>query len=241
MSVTKTLKRSNFKNLKVGQIINLEKSLVYGQKISGHFTQGHVDTTAMVKKIGFIDKSWVLRLKLRDKSLVKFIEEKASVSINGVSLTISKVTRDFFELNIIPHTLKLTNLKNLKENEYVNVELDILQNTYINILIKMSKEFSKIPSIIKDAKKGKMFILVDDKNRENEGDLVIPGSKCNSKIINFMAKHGRGLICLALTKKQIEKLKLPLMSQINKSRMQTAFTVSIEASKGISTRYFCFR
>ena len=120
-----TLKRSNFKNLKVGQIINLEKSLVYGQKISGHFTQGHVDTTAMVKKIGFIDKSWVLRLKLRDKSLVKFIEEKASVSINGVSLTISKVTRDFFELNIIPHTLKLTNLKNLKENEYVNVELDI--------------------------------------------------------------------------------------------------------------------
>ena len=79
----------------------------------------------MVKKIGFIDKSWVLRLKLRDKSLVKFIEEKASVSINGVSLTISKVTRDFFELNIIPHTLKLTNLKNLSKNDLVNVELDI--------------------------------------------------------------------------------------------------------------------
>ena len=65
----------------------------------------------------------------------------------------------------------------------------------------MSKnKFSSIKSIISDAKKGKMFILVDDKNRENEGDLVIPGSKCNSKIINFMAKHGRGLICLALTK-----------------------------------------
>ena len=100
--------------------------------------------------------------------------------------------------------------------------------------------FSSIPSIIKDAKKGKMFILVDDKNRENEGDLVVPGSKCNSKIINFMAKHGRGLICLALTKKQIIKLKLPLMSQINKSRMQTAFTVSIEAKKGISTGISAF-
>jgi 3,4-dihydroxy 2-butanone 4-phosphate synthase / GTP cyclohydrolase II len=97
------------------------------------------------------------------------------------------------------------------------------------------KKFSKISSIIKDAKKGKMFILVDDKNRENEGDLVIPGSKCNPKIINFMAKHGRGLICLALTKKQIDNLKLPLMSPINKSRMQTAFTVSIEAKKGITT------
>ena len=102
------------------------------------------------------------------------------------------------------------------------------------------KKFSSITSIIKDAKKGKMFILVDDKNRENEGDLVVPGSKCNSKIINFMAKHGRGLICLALTKKQIEKLKLPLMSQINKSRMQTAFTVSIEAKKGISTGISAF-
>ena len=97
------------------------------------------------------------------------------------------------------------------------------------------KKFSKISSIIQDAKKGKMFILVDDKNRENEGDLVVPASKCNSKNINFMAKHGRGLICLALTKKQVEILKLPLMSSINKSRMQTAFTISIEASRGITT------
>ena len=96
-------------------------------------------------------------------------------------------------------------------------------------------KFSKISSIINDAKKGKMFILVDDKNRENEGDLIIPGSKCNSRNINFMAKHGRGLICLALTKKQVDNLKLPLMSSVNKSRMQTAFTVSIEAKKGITT------
>ena len=99
----------------------------------------------------------------------------------------------------------------------------------------MANKFSKILSIIKDAKKGKMFILVDDKDRENEGDLVIPGSKCNSKIINFMAKHGRGLICLALTKKQIDNLKIPLMSPNNKSRMQTAFTISIEAKRGITT------
>jgi 3,4-dihydroxy 2-butanone 4-phosphate synthase/GTP cyclohydrolase II len=98
-----------------------------------------------------------------------------------------------------------------------------------------NNKFSNISSIIQDAKKGKMFILVDDKDRENEGDLVIPGSKCNSKAINFMAKHGRGLICLALTKKQIDNLKLPLMSPINKSRMQTAFTVSIESKKGITT------
>ncbi len=99
----------------------------------------------------------------------------------------------------------------------------------------LKNKFSKITSIIKDAKKGKMFILVDDKDRENEGDLIIPASKCTSKSINFMAKHGRGLICLALTKKQIDNLKLPLMSPANKSRMQTAFTISIEARRGITT------
>tara|TARA_A100001011_G_scaffold325643_1_gene348739 strand:- start:1513 stop:2574 length:1062 start_codon:yes stop_codon:yes gene_type:complete len=97
------------------------------------------------------------------------------------------------------------------------------------------KSFSQIKEILRDAKKGKMFILVDDDDRENEGDLVIPGSKCNSKKINFMAKHGRGLICLALTTQKVKKLNLPLMSSINKSRTQTAFTVSIESKKGIST------
>ena len=68
----------------------------------------------------------------------------------------------------------------------------------------MTKKLSTINEILKDAKKGKMFILVDDKNRENEGDLVIAASKCDYKKINFMATHGRGLICLAMTKKQVD-------------------------------------
>ena len=120
-----TLKRSNFKFLKIGNIINLEKSLIYGQKISGHFTQGHVDTTAKVNKILFIDKTWLIRFNLIEKKYSKFLLEKASISINGVSLTISKVKNRFFEVNTIPHTLKLTNLKYLKKNSVVNIELDI--------------------------------------------------------------------------------------------------------------------
>ena len=120
-----TLNRSHFRKLKIGQEINLEKSLSYGQKISGHFTQGHVDTTAKVKEIRFIDKSWSLKLEIKNKKNIKYLEEKASISINGVSLTISKVSKNYFKLNIIPHTLKLTNLKNLKVNDLVNVELDI--------------------------------------------------------------------------------------------------------------------
>ena len=120
-----TINRSNFKKIKLGQVINLEKSLIYGQKISGHFTQGHVDTTGKVKKINLIDKSWDLILEVQNKSFLKYLEEKASISVNGVSLTISKVKKNYFHLNIIPHTLKLTNLKKLQVNDLVNLELDI--------------------------------------------------------------------------------------------------------------------
>ena len=95
--------------------------------------------------------------------------------------------------------------------------------------------YSPIESIIKIAKKGGMFILVDDEKRENEGDLVISTSDTNAKNINFMAKYGRGLICLALDSLQAKRLNLSLMSPVNQSRNKTAFTVSIEAKKGITT------
>ena len=95
--------------------------------------------------------------------------------------------------------------------------------------------YSSIETIIKTAKKGDMFILVDDEKRENEGDLVISTSDTSAKNINFMAKYGRGLICLALDSIQAKKLNLSLMSPVNQSRNKTAFTVSIEAKKGITT------
>ena len=120
-----TLIRSNFKLLKKNQTINLEKSISYGQKISGHFTQGHVDSIAKIQKVKIIDKTWIITFQILNKSLIKFLIEKASISINGVSLTISKVIKNSFEINVIPHTLKLTNLKNLKNKSLVNVELDI--------------------------------------------------------------------------------------------------------------------
>ena len=120
-----TLIRSNFRLLRVDQTINLEKSISYGQKISGHFTQGHVDTVAKINKVKIIDKTWIINFQVLNKSLNKFLIEKASISINGVSLTISKVAKNSFEINVIPHTLKLTNLQYLKSKSLVNIELDI--------------------------------------------------------------------------------------------------------------------
>ena len=96
-------------------------------------------------------------------------------------------------------------------------------------------KFSKIEKIIHTAKKGGMYILVDDEQRENEGDLVFCASDVTANKINFMAKNGRGLICLALNSIQAKKLDLNYMSPVNQSRNQTAFTVSIEAKKGVTT------
>ena len=127
-----TINRSNFKNAKVGKIINIEKSIYHGKKISGHYTQGHVDTTSIVNKIKIIDKAWIVNLSIIKKHK-KFVVEKGSISINGISLTISKVKSNSFEITIIPHTLKLTNLINLKKGDLVNVEFDIFNKYIINL------------------------------------------------------------------------------------------------------------
>jgi len=94
---------------------------------------------------------------------------------------------------------------------------------------------SQIEDVIEDARNGKMFILVDAEDRENEGDLVIPAQMCTPAAVNFMAKNGRGLICLALTQDRAAQLNIPMMTQVNGTPNQTAFTVSIEAKEGIST------
>ncbi len=99
----------------------------------------------------------------------------------------------------------------------------------------LGMSLSSIEEIIEDARNGKMYILVDDPDRENEGDLIIPGQYANPEAINFMAKYGRGLICLAMTKERIEQLDLPLMNPNNQKNDLTAFTVSIEAKEGITT------
>ncbi|NWG46142.1 MAG: 3,4-dihydroxy-2-butanone-4-phosphate synthase [Alphaproteobacteria bacterium] len=99
----------------------------------------------------------------------------------------------------------------------------------------LSRAISPTEEIIEEARNGRMVILVDAEDRENEGDLVIPAQMATPDAINFMAKHGRGLICLALNRERVERLGLPLMARTNESRHQTPFTVSIEAKEGIST------
>jgi|TARA_B100000674_G_scaffold14910_1_gene10854 riboflavin synthase len=120
-----TIQRSKFKFLKINEQINLELPLKYGQKISGHICQGHVDTLGKIKDIKKIDKSYLFDFEVPSKERKNLIE-KASICINGISLTISKVTKKGFQIWVIPHTFKLTNLSKINRGSFVNVEIDIL-------------------------------------------------------------------------------------------------------------------
>ena len=99
----------------------------------------------------------------------------------------------------------------------------------------LSNYLATAEELIEEARNGRMFVLVDDEDRENEGDLIIPAQFATPDAINFMARFARGLICLAMTRQRVEHLGLPLMSQSNGTRHQTAFTVSIEAREGVTT------
>ena len=120
-----TIKKTKFKNLRIGDQINLELPLKYGNKISGHICQGHVDTVCKLLRVKKIDKSKVFEFSI-SKNFLKNLVKKASILINGVSLTVSNIKKNSFEIWVIPHTLKLTNLTNIRKNDLVNVEIDIL-------------------------------------------------------------------------------------------------------------------
>ena len=120
-----TIIRSKFKFLKLNDKINLELPLKYGTKISGHICQGHVDTVSKVINIKKIDRSFLFDFGLPKKEMKNLIE-KASICVNGISLTISKVTKKGFQIWIIPHTYKETNLSSLNKSSLVNIEIDIL-------------------------------------------------------------------------------------------------------------------
>ena len=133
-----TLDRSKFKKSIVGDKINLELPIKFGDKISGHLCQGHVDTVATVKNIVKKDKSYVYDFLISSKYKMHLVE-KASILINGVSLTLSKITKSGFQIWIIPHTLKLTNLSDLKLKDLVNIEIDILSK-YVKKFINEKKK-----------------------------------------------------------------------------------------------------
>ena len=131
----KTFEITNFKYLKKNSLVNLEKSLKFGDEIAGHFVQGHVDTTGKVISIKKLSKTWSIDIKI-EKKFSRLLIDKGSIAINGVSLTIVKSSKNQISLVVIPHTLKLSNITSLRNNDIVNIEFDIV----IKYLSKISQK-----------------------------------------------------------------------------------------------------
>src|SRR5690606_27305375 len=130
-----TLQKTNFKNLKVNDVVNIERAMQYNARLDGHFVQGHVDAIAVCKNIQNQNGSYVFTFEY-DKKFANLLVEKGSICINGVSLTVFNLIENKFSVAIIPYTMEHTNFGNLKMNEEINIEYDIL-GKYINRNIEL--------------------------------------------------------------------------------------------------------
>ena len=126
-----TMNKTNLSNWKVGHLINLERALRVGDEIGGHFVTGHVDNVLQLQKILEKDGSKILYIKLNNE-ISPYIASKGSITIEGISLTVNDVNENYFNVNIIPFTWDNTNLKNIKVNDFVNVEIDLISRYLVN-------------------------------------------------------------------------------------------------------------
>ncbi len=257
-----TLELTTLGELEPGDGVNLELPLRASDRLGGHVVQGHVDgtgTVAAIEEDGFARR---LRLELPEE-LLAYVVERGSIAIEGVSLTVAGLGEGWAEVSLIPETLERTTLGERREGDRVNVETDVLAR-YVRRLLPgdvtdrshpligeqlrpMAKErakagregerlpFATVEEAIEEIRRGRMVVVCDDENRENEGDLTMAAQFATPEAINFMATHGRGLICLALTDERCDELGLDLMAAKNESPFETAFTVSVEARDGITT------
>ena len=177
--------------------------------------------------------------------LLRYVVEKGSIAVDGVSLTVTEVDDAGFSVSLIPETLERTTLGSAEPGRTVNLEVDVLakyvekswRGARLGTGSVMSSPFSTIEEAIEDVRDGRMVVVCDAEDRENEGDLTLAAQFATPEAINFMAKHGRGLICLALTPNRCDELGLDLMAAKNESPFQTAFTVSDRGARGHHHRH----
>ena len=244
-------------DLAAGSLVNLERSLKADARVGGHFVQGHVDATGTIEDVRQEGDSHRLTVAI-PSALMPLIVHKGSIAVDGVSLTVASIddARKRFDVQIIPftwqHTRSQRRASGRRRQRRVRYSWEVRRarartpgragRTRVRGNMTAKKRgggsrksvFASIDDAIEAIRDGQMIIVVDDEDRENEGDLTIAAEKITPAAINFMAKHGRGLICMPMTEDRLNELDLPQMVPQNTARFGTAFTVSIEA-KGITS------
>ena len=204
--------------------------------------QGHVDGTGTVRATREEGFSRVLEIELEPR-LARYLVEKGSVALDGVSLTVSALSEDGFSVSLIPETLAADESRGDARGRPCEHRGRHPRQARRAAAGRHAYErppstttpFATIEQAIEDIRQGKMVVVCDDEDRENEGDLTLAAQFATPEAINFMAKEGRGLICLSLTPERCDELGLDLMAAKNESAFETPFTVSIEAREGVTT------
>ena len=216
----------------------LELSLRAGDRLGGHVVQGHVDGLGTVESVTEEGFARVVRIAAPGE-LLRYVVEKGSIAVDGVSLTVAEVDAEGFSVSLIPRRSSgptsaspprpLRQPRGRRAGQ-VRGEARVEDGAGVT-----HATFSTIEEALEDIRDGKMVVVCDAEDRENEGDLTLAAQFATPDAINFMAMHARGLICLALTGERCDELGLDLMAAKNESAFETAFTVSIEAREGVTT------
>ncbi len=247
-----TLSKTTLDSWQAGRKVNLERSLRAGDELGGHIVSGHVDGTAKIVSVTQDGESRRFVLEAPEH-LARYIAPKGSIAMDGTSLT---VKRGFWRpLRRQPHSAHLDGddvgrEKAGRSRQHRGRRFRALRGAPSGVpavneglptkTSGAQSVLSPIEDILEDMQNGRMVVLVDAEDRENEGDLVIPAQMATPDAINFMAKHGRGLICLTLTQGRAAELRLQSQARSGTGGRSTAFTQSIEAKEGITTGISAF-
>ena len=229
-----TLRRSSLAEVRAGAQVNLELPLRAADRLGGHFVQGHVDGVGTVRDVREDGFARVVTVAAPPEVL-RYVVEKGSIAVDGVSLTVAGLGDDWFSVSLIPETLERTILGAAAVGAAGQPGGGRAREVHRATGGGAMSKFATIEDAIEDIRAGRMVVVCDDEDRENEGDLTLAAQFATPEAINFMAKEGRGLICLALTAERCDELGLDLMAAKNESPFETAFTVSIEARDGVTT------
>ena len=250
-SVGATLRKTTLGSFAPGRRVNLERPLAYGNRVDGHLVQGHVNDTGTVTRWEKLGAARWLEIRL-PRPLLPYVVLEGSIAIDGVSLTVAGLEDDRAGFSIIPHTARATALTDRRVGDPVNVEVDMIAK-YVERLAGPhaagAADDSAHPAADADEPapmagvdeaaeaiaRGGMVLMIDDVDRENEGDLVAAASLVTPRIATCMLRQASGLLCAAITAERADQLELPPMAQVNTALHGTRFTVSIDAVRGTTT------
>ncbi len=249
-SVGATLRKTTLGSFAIGRRVNLERPLAFGTRVDGHLVQGHVNDTATVTRWEQLGAARWLEVRL-PPVLLPYVVPEGSIAIDGVSLTVAGLQDDRAGFSIIPHTARATALTDRRVGEPVNVEIDVIAK-YVERLAGAHRAaavddgtdrdgggpVSAMASVAEAAQAiagGRMVLMIDDVDRENEGDLVAAAALITPRIVTHMLRQASGVLCAAITAERAERLELAPMSPVNTALHGTRFTVSIDAVRGTTT------